>query len=307
MYKLFICIPTYREEGKVAQLIKSISEVEDLMIEIIVVDANANDEHQIKILHSSPMIKISKIGGYEIEFWSASVNRGLKYILNKARSDDFILIANADIEFEENTIFNLLHESKKNGLCQMGALALADDKFVSSGVKQLSWVFTLTKHPYAGFFTKNYKVKSITQVDYLPGRCLMIQALAIQKYGMMLDDLLPHYGADYEFSRRLVRNGIPAFINPNARIISDNRNTGFSIHSKDIELSMRIKFLFNIKNPANLIYRSRFVMATYPRYAVPSALFFYLVRTIIETIFSHNLIKKIHSCKSFFLISNDDK
>ena len=53
----------------------------------------------------------------------------------------------------------------------------------------------------------------------------------LRDLGIMEDRLLPHYGADYEFSHRLVAAGYPAFLNTDIRIMSDVSNTGTSVLS----------------------------------------------------------------------------
>jgi GT2 family glycosyltransferase len=104
---------------------------------------------------------------------------------------------------------------------------------------------------------------------------------------------LPHYHADYEFSNRLKENGCIPFIDSDIRIYVDMKNTGLSIYNNPKGLTERIRNLRSIKNPSNPWYRINFVIRVFPKIFIPTGIFLYLARTVLETVVPGKIITRL--------------
>jgi GT2 family glycosyltransferase len=261
---------------------------------VILVNANPGDDTSKIIEQEKQCVdyELIEISGENNEFWSASVNRGLKEILRTSDLRDWILITNIDIEFDQDVVSSLIAKALEYNRCQIGALSLFNGVALSSGTKVKSWITSLTIHPFAGKTKSDIPDNLCIQVDYLPTRCMLIPVEAVTTVGLIADKLLPHYGADHEFSHRLHRSGYIPYIYTGACIEVDMRNTGKSLYFKKSNFFARLLNLMSIRNPSNPWYRTILVLLIFPWYAWPTAILAYLFRTLIELFFSKDFIER---------------
>jgi GT2 family glycosyltransferase len=104
---------------------------------------------------------------------------------------------------------------------------------------------------------------------------------------------LPHYGGDYDYTNRVRKLGYQPYIFTGACVRLDAKHTGADVFHRRLSLGKRIGTLFSIKSSANPIYRLRFVKLAYPRYAWPSAMVLYLLRSLTEVMLGGSRIKAI--------------
>ncbi|GAB4312127.1 MAG: hypothetical protein Kow0091_18700 [Geminocystis sp.] len=281
---IFVCVPTYREPKKVIDFLKSCEQIRYAPFKLIIVNANPGDETSKIIQREKYLVnyEIFEIDGQSDEFWSATVNRGLKFILNYANPEDWILLSNIDIKFNCDIVGSLFEQASQKHKVQVGAACVSSNNLISSGVQVKSWFTTLTKHPYAGYRIDDIPQDLLLKVDYLPTRCMIFPVEAITEVGLIADKYLPHYGADYEFSHRLAKAGYTPFIYFGASIEVDKKNTGKSIYSNQSTFSQRLSNLMDIKNPSNPKFRLVFIILVYPLYAIPTAIIAYFIRTLVE-------------------------
>lgn len=284
--KVIACIPTYREPKKISEILSAFKFVRYRPFELFFINACPGDQTSeiIENIKINFDFNIYEISGISSEFWSATVNRGLKKILEIAQQDDWVLLMNVDIKFDTDIVDLLIQKALKQGKCQISALSTSNDYAISSGVQVKSWLTTSTVHPYAGVDIGSVPNSLLIEVDYLPTRCMLFSVEALMKVGVISDKMLPHYGADYEFSHRLAKAGYTPYIYTGVSIKVDKQNTGTSVYAHKSSFRERFSNLMNIKNPSNPKFRIIFVLLVYPVYAIPTAILGYLVRTMIETI-----------------------
>ncbi len=292
-------VPTFKESEKVKCFFNSLKYVNYPELEIILINANSGDKTTeiLKNYMSHSLYPILEIPGRANEYWSATVNRGLKYIMNKASKIDFIIIANIDIEFQTDIITKLYKRASDNFPCQISALGISNGITISSGVKVKSWFLTINKHVLAGNKLNSFDDGDIISVDYVPGRCFIFPANYLKLAGLINESDLPHYHSDYEFSNRLRKVGCLAFIDTAVHINADMKNTGLSIFDNKSNIFTRLKLLLSIKNPSNPYYRYKMVLAMYPILCFPSALLLYMMRTFIEISFGSTFISRLFKTK----------
>jgi GT2 family glycosyltransferase len=298
--KVFACIPTYCEPNKVEDFLQSMRAINYSGFEVFIVNANFGDLTSEIIDESKKYLnfEINEIAGKPCEFWSATVNRGLREILKRANREDWILIMNIDIEFDRDIVSLLTQKAIQIGNCQLGAVSVSNDNLViSSGIQVKSWLMTLNRHPLAGYDIDDVSNDLLIPVNYLPTRCMIFPASALSKVGLISEKLLPHYAADYEFSSRLTRAKYSSYIYTTCHIKVDVKNTGNSSFSSEKDLLRRLLDLMSIKNPSNPWYRIIFVILVYPIHTIPTAVFLYLTRTFLETIFGGKPIQRVFKGK----------
>jgi GT2 family glycosyltransferase len=290
MNKVFICVPTFKEPKKAKLFLESLSNVAYPLLEVIIINANAPDEtSDVLNLRSNSNYEITELLGSKEEYWSASLNRGLRYVKTKMSANDWVILMNIDVEFSTDVVTELVNCAESFGNCQVGAMAVSNGVAISSGVSVKSWALTLNKHPYAGFELSNLP-GDIFPVDFLPGRCFIFPSRYLVIAGLIDEKSLPHYHADYEFSYRLKRSGCKTLLNSGVIINADMSNTGFSVFDNKTNLFDRFSDLWSIKNPSNPYYRVMMVLRMFPFYFIPNGILFYLGRSFIEVFFGNRVI-----------------
>ena len=291
MNKVFICVPTYKEPEKVKLFLDSFTNVAYPLLEVIIINANAPDETSDFLnLQFNSNFEITEIPGIKEEYWSATSNRGLRYVQNRMSANDWVILMNIDVEFSTDIVTELVNCAKCSGNCQIGAMAVSNGVAISSGIAVKSWALTLNKHPYAGFELDSLPTSTFP-VDFFPGRCFIFPSVYLKIAGLIDEKSLPHYHADYEFSYRLSQSGCKALLNPGILIYADMSNTGISVFDKKTTLFSRLSAIWSIKNPSNPHYRILMVIRMFPFCFIPSGIFFYMMRTILEVFLGNGVIK----------------
>ena len=288
----FVIVPTFNERRQVERLLNCFARFDNSNAMILVANGNPGDEtsRYLEELHND---RILELQGHPGLFWSGLVNLGLRHVLHSEAEKEFVIIMNADVEFDHDMVTLLTAKARLMANCQLAAVTVGDRRVVSSGVKVVSWALTLHRHPLAGELPESLPADELIPVDFLPTRCTLIPYPAVAKAGVVAERELPHYAADNEYTNRVRKLGYQPYIFTGVRVKLDTKNTGADVFHAPLSLGKRVGSMFSIKSLSNPICRLRFVKLAYPRYAWPSAMVLYLLRSLTEVLFGGTHIKSI--------------
>ncbi len=290
---LHICVPTYKENKYVLNFLSCLNKSTYKNWKLYIVNAYPKDKLEEKVSSSyrDLLKKICIINGSEDEYWSATVNRGLRIIKNKNNPNDKLIIANVDSSFSKDLLQNLIKNHQKN--TQLGCVSInKNKKIIKSGIIVKSWLFALNNHLMINQNHKDIKKKLIA-VDFLPISFVLFPVEIINKSIFIDSNKLPHYGGDYAFSLFLKSKGYKPYIDFSSPVENSEENTGYCIYRKKIKLFNRLKNLLSIKNPSSLKHRFWLVVKYYPLYARPTAIISYFSRSLIEALLGGEKIMKL--------------
>jgi GT2 family glycosyltransferase len=300
---IYVVVPTFNETCLVKKFIQNFDECLDLKILIVIVNANPNDSTSTLIkgikFQRQSNITIIEIHGNHDEYWSATVNRGFKYVKNIITKDDYLVLTNIDIEFNFQIFHNLrcLLLKKDNGSILAPISTNSEGKVKSSGVKITNWLFDCKIHPFTGEDYKDVCNSEEISVDFLATRFVIIPHKAFILNFKICDEL-PHYAADYDYTHKFQRLGFKLYIVPTLSIKVDSGNTGLSVYSgKKSNSFERFKNLFSIKNPSNPKYRLIFISRNYPIYSVLGVALINLFVIATESLLGGKLLKSLFKPK----------
>jgi len=290
MKQTLVIVPTFKEKEKIVKLLHSLAHVPQGTVKLLIVNGNPGDETSVYLrqLHNNAILEIK--GSPEL-FWSGLVNLGLEHVLRHAEDPEFLILMNADIEFDTDILTPLIAKARANPNAQIAAVTISGRRVVSSGVKVQSWWLMINRHPFAGTLPERLPSEALIPVEFLPARCTLIPFAAAKRAGLVAERDLPHYAGDYEYTNRLRTSGFPAYIYTGSQVRVDAKNTGTSVFHKPLSLKTRITSLFSIKANYNPVYRLRFVRMAYPWYAWPSAMVMCLLRSTVEVLLGGNAVK----------------
>tara|TARA_Y100001935_G_C17311342_1_gene516584 strand:- start:8492 stop:9352 length:861 start_codon:yes stop_codon:yes gene_type:complete len=278
---IFIVIPSFNEKNFIIPLIDNLLKQSYQEFKIIISDNGSIDGTQEKIKISYPNIKL--IENSNDFWWTKSINEGVNYAIKNSKStNDYILTLNCDLSVKYDYLETLIKCSKNHARSIIGSLSvnISNNKITFGGLKinPLNAKYTRLNH--------NKEMNELTNnihTDALPGRGTLIPINLFKVIGKF-DNMLPHYGADYEFSMRAKKSKYDLIISHKSVVYSFVENTGLNNENKKLPWLKFLKTFFSIKSPSNLFRRTIYIYKSFPKKYFIIHLLFDFSRVIIGTL-----------------------
>lgn len=279
---IHVVIPVFNRVKYTIECLKSLSEqVNNKSLNIVVVDDGSTDNTSNIIKKKFPEVQILK--GTGSLFWCGAVSLGIKFALKIGNKNDFILLLNNDVKLSSNAILNLVNVLIKfNRKAIAGALSVNfNDKktIIKSGTVVKSWFWNSTNHLYKGQNINNINTET-KSVDVLTGRCLLHPIEIFQKVGNYDFNTFRHYGADDEFSRRVIKFGYKVLLCPESIVYLKDDNPYKNI----LFLKFFFYMFFGIRSNQNIITKFNLTKKVVPIYARPTYYIIALLKSFYVTL-----------------------
>lgn len=258
-------------------------------LNIIIVDDGSTDGTNEFLRENYQNITI--LNGNGNLFSAGCFELGIEYVLKICKTKDWILLVSNDSELDKNAIVELVKFSeKKSRQILTGALtinALDRSTIIRSGAIIKSWFFNFTEHAFDGLSINDKQNLQSTEVDFLPGRCLLHPVEMFKIVGNYNSKKFKHYGNDEEFAVRSKKLGYSSwlcvssltYVRPNDEIIRKGFNFRYLIH-----------FFFSERSNSNIIDKFKLAIYVVPYYAKISYFLIGLLKSIF--IFLKIILKK---------------
>lgn len=259
---IYIVIPSFNEKLFLTNLIDLLYKQSFKEFKIIVSDNGSSDGTLSVIKKKYP--KVTLICNDSSFWWTKSTNKGIKYALKHSKSDeDYILTINCDTTIKNNYLEELFSCAKQNPNSIIGSVNVdVESNLITFGGFFIQNKIT-AKYIYLNrnnFYDYNLQNR---ETDFLPGRGTLISIKIFRQIGFY-DEMLPHYGADYEFSYRAKKNNIKLIVNYNSPVFIFSGNTGINNEINRLSIIEFFQSFFTIKSPSNLYRRSIFIYKCFP-------------------------------------------
>lgn len=285
---ILIVIPTFREPEHVAHLLSDLSEQRNRDFHVTVVNASPGDETSALVRSYTSSLAVNELPARKNDFWTGSVARGVRYATSNPDRYSAVLFLNCDLRVPPDLTEQAAHDMARYPDSVTCYAAHAGGKYVTSGVSMRSWPLSWTRHePRGALRPAGQRIL----VDMLAGRALLIALRWIDRIGEPDRLRLPHYGADYEYTRRVVRHGGTCVVSTEVTVESDVHNTGARASHRGTRFAGRLKMLWSKRSPSNLLYRTRFVYLTYPRGTRVLGFLSIFAKTAVELLFGHRAFR----------------
>ncbi|MEL0186792.1 MAG: hypothetical protein VW864_05545 [Flavobacteriaceae bacterium] len=252
-------------------------------VNIIIINGNYGDE-TTDLINNLNIANIFEIEASKNDYWSGLVNKGLIFFNQHKRDKDSLIITNIDV-MPPKDLKEILSIEFENNYCISIPAIDQDSQLLDGGIKQISWLLDLKKK----YYYKNSSTINIENIDYCPTRFLIVRNINNESMPLTLEEKLPHYGSDYEYTNRLRIGGFWIFCVTSSFAINDSHNSGIkknNIFNQDLK-----EILFGIKSTFNIKYRTSFVLNFYPKIYIPFVLLSVYLR-ILFYLFKFKLLKK---------------
>lgn len=214
---IYILIPVHNRKELTLACLASLAKQSHKDYELVIIDDGSTDGSGEAIKKSYPEATI--IRGDGNWWWTRSMNEGMRYILGKSHPEDFVLTLNDDVEVDSAYLQTLLAVSISNDRALVGSIVknFYDHSWIQDAGVQINWKkFMLPK-------LNSMDGKQVNKnIDTLACRGLMIPIEVFHAVGLF-SKILPHYGADYDFSMRAKRHGFTLMMSYEAVVYSKDR------------------------------------------------------------------------------------
>lgn len=281
---IYIIIPVHNRVALTLQCLQSLYSQTMKEFRIILIDDGSSD-HTVEIVSKQFPSLMILLGDGNL-WWTGGTNAGIRSVLSKALDGDYILLLNNDTIVPENYLHSLLQSAHAHPNCLIGSVAIdsKDRKTILDGGVCIDW--------YTAKYTcinkgRSYdsllnEIPKIQFTNILSGRGTLIGVNVFKNIGMLNENALPQYGADYEFTARAERAGYALIVDYSCFLYSNSESTGIrNERGGKIDWGDFIVGFFSRRSPNNLLYRWKFAFLTCPKHILPSYFFLDTLRVII--------------------------
>jgi GT2 family glycosyltransferase len=182
------------------------------------------------------------------------MQQGYRWLLRRSPdNDDLVLLANDDIEFEQDFLARAVD-----------CLRRVPHALLAARLRHPQTGAALETGVYADMRRFTFRAAEAAQeINCLPTRALLVRWADMRRLGEFHPRLLPHYWADYEYTMRARSLGMQCITTADVLISANPQTTGF--HDLDNLVGWKfLRQLFSIKTPLNPVYRTSFVLLASP-------------------------------------------
>lgn len=152
-------------------------------------------------------------------WWAGATNLGIAWVLRRATPDGLVVTLNDDTVCPPDYLEQLVRPVRRGTPLLLGSVAVShrDPCLVVDGGVGVDWWRGKFLDRHRGQrLADAFESTALEDVDVLSGRGTLVPVRAFRELGPFDARRLPHYGADYEFSRRAARAGYRLAVNPAA-------------------------------------------------------------------------------------------
>lgn len=177
-------------------------------------------------------------------WWGGAIHAALEFLFPLLDDDDFVLLLNDDVLIEENFVRTLVSHCIAG---ERSSVVVAAQYTVSGRRLASGYRIDFLRGAFVPV-----ELGSDQRIDAVPGRGVLIPALAVKRAGNVRVHLFRHYLCDLDYSYRLKLAGYRLEICEGARVVTGEE-------SSDAETEQRlVKQYIAFKSKKNIVQRLRF-------------------------------------------------
>lgn len=226
----------------------------------VVFDDGSTDGTAEMIASDFPQIEVLRGDG--TAWWAGALNAMVTAVMRRAARGDLVLTMNDDCVVGPGYVTALVEAHRQHPRSLIGSICVdsRDPHTVVAGPLTVDWMWAMSRDVLRGGGVEECRQRlgQLVQADVLPGRGTLVPCAAYRDVGLYAADMLPHYGADYEFALRATRHGYGLLVALDAVVVSDVWATGLNMRFRDLTVRQFMRSHFSVRSPNNLRYRWRY-------------------------------------------------
>jgi GT2 family glycosyltransferase len=270
--RIFVVIPVHNRVDYTRECLEDLQIQTHPQTTVVVVDDGSTDGTTQMIRLSFPDVVV--VPGDGNLWWTGATNAGVRWCLERADGDDYVLTLNNDTRLGPEFLATILWSAKEAQDALIGSVAVdsRDGATIVDGGVEVSWWTASYRAVHRGETIDAARGEidgNYVAADVLPGRGTLIPVGVFRSIGLFNEQLLPHYGADYEFARRAVRHGYRVLVDYRSVLISEVRATGMRADLRPLSASEFIGLFTSRRSASSLRYRWNYARLCCPPPAIP--------------------------------------
>jgi GT2 family glycosyltransferase len=223
---IFVVLPTFNRKESLLRCLECLGR-QDVSHRVVISDSGSTDGTSEAVSKAFPEALV--LEGHADLFWTGAVNLALRWVADNADSDDFFLLLNDDTEFGPGYLKVLLSCAAEDPKRIVGSVCtdLAEPRKILGGGIRINWwtgKFVICGH---GKTLDQYPHGFLRVTSAQAGRATLYPVSVLSDVGFPNEEKLPHYGGDFEFSRRCSKHGYSLLVSYDAVVMSKTVTDGF--------------------------------------------------------------------------------
>jgi GT2 family glycosyltransferase len=280
---VFVVVPVHNRVGFTRECLGALTGQTYSDLSVIVVDDGSADGTAEAVRHYYPDVVL--LEGDGSLWWAGATNMGVAWALERCSGGDYVLTLNNDTVVLPDYVSSLVAVSRSCAPALVGSVAVdvRDGDTIADGGPAVNWASAKWRRLNEGRSLRECRQEgfTVTRPDVLSGRGTLIPVECIRRVGLFNARRLPHYGADYEFSRRAARAGYQLVMSYASAVASHVDATGPSTRRGRLAWRLFASTYFTRRSPSCLLYRWRFARLAAPRGALALFILLDTVRVVV--------------------------
>jgi len=247
---LYVVLPVFNGWSSTKEFLNCCSSQTYKQFEIVICDDGSTDRTSERIACEYPYVTV--LSGNGNLWWTGGINCCLKYVLQNANDDDYILTINNDVRFDSDYLHRKIVMARTYPNAVIGSVCVfmdAPNRIETSGfLVDHRWCITrsLTKR---GEYIKKWKEYQLYVVDYLPGKGVCYSVRLLRSIGFYDEVGFPQYHADSDFVLRAKKSGYDVYVDFGAVVYSDVNLKNMTVISDEMSFNRIIQTFTNKYRP----------------------------------------------------------
>ncbi len=223
---IFVVIPTFNRKETLLRCLACLA-AQDVAHQTILSDSGSTDGTAEAVKQAFPDTLVLK--GHSELFWTGAVCLGLRWVADNADAGDYFLLLNDDTEFDAGYLQTLLTCAAEDPSRIVGSVCtdLAEPgKILGGGIRINYWTGHFVIHG-RGKSLDDYPRGHLQETSAQAGRATLYPVSALTEVGLPNEERLPHYGGDFEYSRRCLAHGYSLVVSYDAVVKGATLTDGF--------------------------------------------------------------------------------
>lgn len=217
--RVFIIIPVFNRWRFTRRCLEALRRQTYPEITIVVVDDKSMDGTPEAIRREFPEVVL--LEGTGDLWWTGATNMGLEYALREAGPDDYVLLLNNDLTFDEDLIETLVRTQRAHPNSIVAAIesTVQQPDRVLYGARKVNWWTGRQRKMHAGASRSQFPAGYLAPTDYVTGRGVLYPVACLRRIGLV-DPRYLHAG-DSELGVRARKHGYPLLCAYDAAVYND--------------------------------------------------------------------------------------
>jgi GT2 family glycosyltransferase len=286
---IWVCIPVFNRIEFTRKCLTTFRSQTFQRFTVVICDHGSTDGTSEYLKREFPEVVV--LNADSSLWWTGAMNVCVKYVLQHAQTDDYLLTLNNDTQLPSDYLTELAANAHKYPRAVLTSVIhdIETDKCVSVGNRE-NW---FTAKALSVSFENHHLPgdDSVIEVTHASGRGTLFPIVVFSQLGLYDEAHLPHYGADYDFTHKARRAGFPIYVCQACKVLSHVQANGMTAIRNKFSLESLINYLTSTKSPANLNARWWYAWNNCPKWLLPSYIVVDITR-IVGSYFKYFLFAK---------------